>query len=79
MADEPSVLEDGSLLNSLSDHHINELLLLLKADAIARLRGTSHAIRAAVDLQMPSILEAAQAARRPLAAADAPGRGGAAA
>ena len=54
--DEPSVLEDGSLLNSLSDHHIFELLLLLKADAIARLRGTSHAIRAAVDLQMPSIL-----------------------
>ena len=55
--DEPSVLEDGSLLNSLSDHHIFELLLIVKADAIARLRGTSHAIRAAVDLQMPSILD----------------------
>lgn len=64
---EASVLEDGSLLNSLSDHHIFELLLLLKADAIARLRGTSRAIRAAVDQQLPAVLKLRkQPAGRPL-------------
>ena len=51
-----TTLEGDSLLTSLSEHHLFCVLLVLKADSIARLLCVSSSLRSAVTALLPTVL-----------------------